>query len=141
MEEMSKDVAAANAYENIAPLAKRIEETQEKVGALTMHLGQIGMSGDVDLYMANATLYLRIFSELVISWQLLRQATVAQRKLDEAAGETAFYQGKIESARFYIQNVLPHTHANIELLMNNERIALDFDQSWFDGGVEEPATV
>ena len=141
MEEISKDVAAANAYENLAPFAKKVEETQEKVGALTMHLGQIGMSGDVDLYMANATLYLRVFSELVCSWQLLRQATVAQRKLSEGSDETAFYQGKIEAARFYIQNVLPHTHTNIELLMNNERIALDFEQSWFDGGVQEPATV
>lgn len=141
MEEMSNDVAASSAYEDIKGLGERVAEMQEKVGALTMHLGQIGMGGDVELYMANATLYLRIFSELVIAWQLLRQATVAQRALADGSDETAFYKGKIESARFYIQNVFPHTNANIELLMNNERLALDFDQSWFDGGVEEPATV
>lgn len=141
MEEMGKDLEAASSLDAIRPLADRVRETQDKVGALTMHLGQIGMSGDVDLYMANATLYLRVFSELVVSWQLMRQAATAQRALDAGTDEGAFYRGKIDAARFYVANVLPHTHTNIEILTNNERIALDFEDQNFDGGVEEPATV
>ena len=59
----------------------------------------------------NTTRLLMTLGDLIIGWLLARQAEVALRALDddEPAGrrDTAFYQGKIATARFFAQTVLP----------------------------------
>src|SRR5229473_451376 len=59
----------------------------------------------------NTTRLLMALGDLIIGWLLARQAEVALRALDEAspAGsrDTAFYQGKIATALFFAQTVLP----------------------------------
>jgi hypothetical protein len=46
-------------------------------------------------------------AELVIGWLLVRHAETALRRRDENPADRAWYDGKIASARFYAQNVLP----------------------------------
>ncbi len=47
-------------------------------------------------------------AEVVIGWLLVRQATVALKKLPEATGaDRDFYEGKIAAVRFYCKEVLP----------------------------------
>jgi len=59
----------------------------------------------------NTTRLLMALGDLIIGWLLARQAEVALTALDEAspAGgrDTAFYQGKIATALFFAQTVLP----------------------------------
>ena len=56
----------------------------------------------------NTTRLLMALGDLIIGWLLARQAEVAQRALDEGAGrDEAFYQGKLVTARFFAQTVLP----------------------------------
>jgi alkylation response protein AidB-like acyl-CoA dehydrogenase len=56
----------------------------------------------------NTTRLLMALGDLIIGWLLTRQAEVALRALDEGAGrDTAFYQGKVATARFFAQTVLP----------------------------------
>jgi hypothetical protein len=59
----------------------------------------------------NTTRLLMALGDLVIGWLLARQAEVALRALDEGvpAGsrDAAFYQGKITTALFFAQTVLP----------------------------------
>jgi len=133
MAEMSQDIAEGKQLDEIKDLAGEVEALMNAVGGLTMHLGQIGMAGDVELYMANATLYLRIFSEMVIAWQWLKQATVSQKALASSPEDDHFYNGKIATARFYIDTTLPHTKANIEILSKDPRHALDFPEHYYDG--------
>jgi hypothetical protein len=46
-------------------------------------------------------------AELVVGWLLIRHAAVAVRRKTENPGDTAFYEGKIASARFFARNVFP----------------------------------
>jgi alkylation response protein AidB-like acyl-CoA dehydrogenase len=59
----------------------------------------------------NTTRLLMALGDLIIGWLLARQAEVALGALDgppPAAGrDTAFYQGKIATSRFFAQTVLP----------------------------------
>lgn len=57
----------------------------------------------------NANRLLMSLGDLVIGWLLLRQAEVAIDALDRTydQGDTAFYRGKIASARFFAGTVLP----------------------------------
>ncbi len=56
----------------------------------------------------NSTRLLMALGDLLIGWLLARQAEVALSALDQgAARDEAFYQGKVATARFFAETVLP----------------------------------
>jgi alkylation response protein AidB-like acyl-CoA dehydrogenase len=56
----------------------------------------------------NSTRLLMALGDLLIGWLLARQAEVALDALDQGAGrDEAFYQGKVATARFFAETVLP----------------------------------
>jgi alkylation response protein AidB-like acyl-CoA dehydrogenase len=59
----------------------------------------------------NTTRLLMALGDLLIGWLLARQAEIALRALDDGSPggrrDAAFYQGKIATARFFAQTVLP----------------------------------
>jgi alkylation response protein AidB-like acyl-CoA dehydrogenase len=56
----------------------------------------------------NSTRLLMALGDLLIGWLLARQAEVALSALDQGAGrDEAFYQGKVATARFFAETVLP----------------------------------
>ena len=131
MIEIGKALAEANALEPLKAVAEKVQNLLNEVVRTTMHLGALGMSGEVHLYICNATAYLDMFSQLALAWQLLLQATAAQKALDAGTEEEAFYKGKIETAKFYAGYVVPQAMATAQILTANERTALDFHEDWF----------
>src|SRR5690606_1059592 len=99
---------------------------------VTMHLGGIGMSGELSRYISHATPYLRAFSQMAVSWQFLWQAIVAQKALASGDGNPAFYRSKLATARYYIGAILPSTHTICALIKSEEDSALHFREEWFD---------
>jgi alkylation response protein AidB-like acyl-CoA dehydrogenase len=68
----------------------------------------------------NTTRLLMALGDLVIGWLLARQAEVALGALDGAPGamsaaDRAFYQGKLATARFFAQTVLPRLAVEREI--------------------------
>jgi len=69
----------------------------------------------------NTTRLLMALGDLVIGWLLARQAEIALAALDGAgadqlsAADKAFYQGKLATARFFAQTVLPRLSAEREI--------------------------
>ncbi len=131
LDEISKTVAEASRVESLKDMAVKVAAASDAVGDVTAHLAGIAMGGDIELYMSAATPYLRMFSRLVISWLFLWQSTLAQKALEACAGDENYYKGKLGTARFYLNNELPHLHATVQILKNGERTALDFDEAWF----------
>ncbi|MBO0807462.1 MAG: acyl-CoA dehydrogenase [Actinobacteria bacterium] len=65
----------------------------------------------------NTTRFLMALGDLVIGWLLARQAEVAMAALDDPdrsrnPQDQAFYQGKLATARFFAQTVLPRLAAD-----------------------------
>jgi alkylation response protein AidB-like acyl-CoA dehydrogenase len=69
----------------------------------------------------NTTRLLMALGDLVIGWLLARQAEIALATLDSeradqmSAADRAFYQGKLASARFFAQTVLPRLAVEREI--------------------------
>jgi butyryl-CoA dehydrogenase len=131
MKEIAKTIEAAGELDTLKEIAAKVQEAQNEVINTTMHLAGIGMSGEVHLDICNATMFLEMFSQLIFAWQWLVQAIVAQKALDAGTQEETFYRGKVETARFYVNNVLPHALTTAQVLRSNERTALDFKPEWF----------
>lgn len=131
MIEIGNTSTEAEGCTSLKDIVEKVQEVQNEVIAATMHLGAIGMSGQVHQYICNATAYLEMFSQLLMGWQHLKQAIVAQKALDAGTHDEDFYRGKIETARFYANTALPYALTTARMLQSNEYTALNYKENWF----------
>ncbi len=131
-EEIGKTIEEARGIEALKDVTDKVDAAfNEVVETTTGYLAQIGMGGDIKLYMSYASPYLDMFAQLLVSWQFLWQSIVAQKALDAGTSEETFYKGKLATARFYINTELPHARATAQIIKSGERTAFDFEEDWF----------
>ncbi len=75
-------------------------------------------SGDPEVALANASLYLEAVGHVVIAWIWLEQ-------LLAATGEGDFYAGKRAAAQYFFRYELPKTGPQLDLLASLDRTTLD----------------
>jgi 3-(methylthio)propanoyl-CoA dehydrogenase len=97
------------------------------VDALEQAIGYVvaNYATDIRAVSVGAVPMLKLFGIVAGGWQLLRSAAIAQRRLAEAGGgDTAFYEAKILSARFYADYVLPQSSGLAHGIMHGAAGAL-----------------
>ena len=80
-----------------------VREAARTVGAVTMHLARLGLSGDKEGMLLHSSDYLELFSTAVVGWMWLAQAAAAR----EARRDEPFYRGKLSAAQHFIRGELP----------------------------------
>jgi hypothetical protein len=73
-----------------------------------MWLAQNGMKNP-DNAGAGSVDYLRMFGLVVVGYLWTRQVVAAKAKLAAGGGNTAFYEAKLVSARFWMERLMPDT--------------------------------
>ncbi|MFC7048362.1 acyl-CoA dehydrogenase [Emcibacter nanhaiensis] len=109
-----------------------VAESLDLVGRVTRTLtGK--MAEDVDLALANATLYLDFMGRVIIAWMWLRQARAAKLALNEEpeGNQADYYQGKLQAARYFMGRELTRTKEQANILMGFESSAFEMQDSWF----------
>jgi alkylation response protein AidB-like acyl-CoA dehydrogenase len=86
--------------------ATQLEKAVNQIGATAMHLGQVGMGGNLEGTMLQATPFLEMFGTVHLGLEALDQACVAKRVI-ERDGETKYLKGKLLNLPFYTANLLP----------------------------------
>src|SRR6476659_5198622 len=137
VQEFAKDLGAAVDKEREL-LGKALEDVQGIVGHMIGDLVKSDprMGGDAaNLYKVgqNTTRLLLAAGDRVVGWLLLRQAEVAQRRLESgASGKDAdFYRGKVAAASFYAKNVLPKIAAEPAIAEATDNDLMDVPESAF----------
>ncbi len=69
------------------------------------------LGSDPDDAAAGATAFLKLFGTVAGGGVLARSAIAAKKQLDAGSNESDFYKGKIATARFYAEQVLPQAAA------------------------------
>lgn len=106
----NKDIAAAKAA-GLDEQAAAIQKAVGFLGAAAMHLGKLGMEGDLEGAMLQSMSFLNLFGMVVLGVHALEQATIAQKALDAGASDENFYKGKLLNLDWYIGTRLPHAVA------------------------------
>ena len=89
-------------------------------------------NGEVELALANASLYLEACGHVVVAWLWLKQALLAVESMGHAnASEREFYQGKLQACQYFFRWELPKTRHQFELLNNLDRTCLEMQDAWF----------
>jgi len=84
----------------------------------TLWIATRGMANPDDAGAA-ATEYQRMFAQVVLAWIWARQALIALEKIN--GSEKEFYQSKLDTARFYMQRILPQNVGLLATITNGSK--------------------
>ncbi len=118
--EVDKGVALARTNGLPEDLANAVAGALSEAESLTMHLAQLGLSGDVAKMMLHSADYLDLMSVLVVAWQHLCMAAVAAKKSPANDDDAAFLRGKQLAAEYFIRTEVPRLHMLAALCRSGE---------------------
>jgi alkylation response protein AidB-like acyl-CoA dehydrogenase len=124
---MKRTVGEFRAVAGLADLAADLEKRVDLLGAMGLFLADCFKAGKVLVPISNGLPFIHFMGDICLAWMLFWQAGIAARSLagicdakgvdpgDQAQRsallsqdkQAAFYDGKLQSARFFIKNVLP----------------------------------
>lgn len=123
------------------PQAAALRQRWQRLADVTR---QLHATGDLNLTLANATVYLEAFGHLVMAWIWLEQKLVADRGGEsgsenggDSGGDRAtdadanFYAGKRQACQWFFAAELPRVDTQLDLLASLDTSALQMQDAWF----------
>jgi hypothetical protein len=124
--------ARASESEDLQRHGKLLNEALDRVMVVSRNLLCVLGRGELDLGLANASVYLELFGHTVIGWMWLRQALIARAQVGTAdQADRDFYQGKLQACAFFFRWELPRTRQWADLLDSLDPTALEMQDAWF----------
>jgi alkylation response protein AidB-like acyl-CoA dehydrogenase len=130
LREMAETIDKALTINELQPQADVLKKEIDRLNQVVTHLSPLMFSGKIDAFLADATVFMEQISLVVIGWQWLKMAVVAEQK---GRFSTAFYEGKKVAMQFFMQYELPHASACARTLLANQAfLTLNLDESVLD---------
>ncbi|MEK6638593.1 MAG: acyl-CoA dehydrogenase C-terminal domain-containing protein [Pseudomonadota bacterium] len=107
---VTEEAAAAKANPALEDYATRLEKSLGDLQASTMWLMQNGLANP-DNAGAGSTAYMHQMGIVILGLMWLRMARAAQGALTAGTDEKAFMEGKLMTARFFSERIMPDTGA------------------------------
>ncbi len=127
-------ISAAREYEDLKPYAALLDKGLKSLESITLHLVGVAAEKGTAVFLADATLYLELFSYLAIGWQWLLQAISVQKAMQSrlSKSESNFYQGKWFTFRYFFEYELPKAEGVIQRLKSEDALTVDMDPDFFN---------
>jgi butyryl-CoA dehydrogenase len=134
IEEVKKSIEEAKKYPDIKTYAEELEQAFALLQDVTATVTSLAIKGEIEIFLADATLYLEFFSIICIAWQWLIQAIAAQKALDSKPSEADehFYKGKLHTFRFFFEYELPKTAGLAKRLKKGDGLTVQMRPEFFD---------
>ena len=134
LEEVGKTIEAARTHSELKPAIDDLEKALALLQEVTSHLVSLALSGQIDLFLADATLYLEFFGIICIAWQWLIQAKAAHQALagKVSASDADFYHGKIHAFRYFYAYELPKIAGLAKRLQNSDGLTVSMPTAYFE---------
>lgn len=130
--EIQRDLSAITQAES-AKLAKKLGIYLTKLHELLTHVATTLQSDKHFTLSANAQAMMNAFATIVVSWIWVRQASVAETLLTNAQSDSAkaFYHGKVQAAKYFLDWELPTIERDLQLLHSNNEVCAHMQPDWF----------
>ena len=127
--------ARAKVFEELAPLADKVEQAVNRLGETALSIGQKAMSPEIKTAFAHAFPLLDVMGDVIMAWMLLWRASVAQEKLSNGAKkkDVSFYEAQIQTAEFFIRTVLPVTLGKMDSIVDGSDAAVAISENGLGG--------
>ena len=132
MARIEATVGEARAHSRLAESAERLQKAARAISGATEAINAVKVSGDKEKALANATLYLDAFGQVVVGWLWLRQGLRAVEGLARSEGQDdAFYEGKLRACEYFARYELSGVVSVAELLKTVDDTALGMADAAF----------
>jgi butyryl-CoA dehydrogenase len=112
---------ARSAPEELAGYGNRLTAAAELLAGT---VADLYAAGDIDVTLANSSLFLDAAGHVVIAWMWLEQAVAAP-------GQDPFHTGKRAAARYFFRYELPRAEQQLQFLRTCDTTTLDMQPEWF----------
>ncbi len=149
--EMNAVVAKCQANETLKPLAADVQQAVNTLAEMAMYFSGSVKSGKFMVPISNAYPFMMMMGKIVMAWFLLWEAGIAEEKLESiCAGkkidagdkaklaalagsdsEAAFYIGKVEEAKYFINHVLPEVDAAVKAIKSEDLSMIEIPEESF----------
>jgi len=148
LQEIQKVTGQAKKVKGLEPLANRVDEAVTRLGEIALHLGKTALSPDFKVAFAYAKPFLDVMGDVCMAWMLLWRSTIAVPKLEKLAGgldpnarsaqaakskDLAFYEGQLQSARYFINSLLPITMGKMNAIEAGDPAVVEIPEASFGG--------
>jgi len=113
---------------------KLLHKSAKVIGDVALNYTIYIKEGKLGLIALGATRFLECCSEVFLAQMILEQGLIAQKKSKNFSADSAdgiFYQGKLETARYFCRNMLPNVFARQVVLQQEDTSALDIPEGAF----------
>ena len=133
MLEVMGTIEAADKIADLRDCAERLRESLEKLRQVTDFLLTFAAKGDIELFLADSTLYLELFGIAAVGWQWLLQGITAHAKLLEtqSESESTFYRGKLWTMKYFFHYEMPKTEGLTKRLLEADGLTVQMDPELF----------
>jgi butyryl-CoA dehydrogenase len=133
LEEIQDAVNTAQADTDLAAYAGELAQAAEKLKEVTNGLIGVAIKGNIELFLADATLYMELFGIVAVAWQWLLQAVAVNKAIRSKPGEDdlKFYQGKLYVFRYFFGYELPKMEGLYRLLLNADGLTVEMHADLF----------
>lgn len=98
--------------------AHQLADSLVQIQKVLAKLLPVAAEGKIDLFLADATVFLEMVSYTIIGWQWLKMGVIAANQLAHGQQEKrSFYEGKIHTMEFYFAYEMPHAAACAKTLL------------------------
>ena len=132
--ELESAASRAEAIEELAEYGKRLRAALDRLKEVTARQVEAAIKGEVELFLADASLYLEMFGYVTIAWQWLLQGLAASVKLTGAASEADrnFYQGKLMTMKYFFHYELPRMEGPARRLLEADGLTVAMKPALFE---------
>ena len=126
--EVNEILDRARAHDELADLIGSVEKARDSLGASAMHLGGLGMQGNLPGAMLQASPFLEQFGCVALAVEAVEQARVAldRQAAGGMSGDAARrYRGKVLNLRFYVAHILPRAIATGRSIRSGDESCMD----------------
>jgi alkylation response protein AidB-like acyl-CoA dehydrogenase len=125
--EVQSTIKQALAVPILQPAAHQLAGAAQELHETTLHLIDLAMQKQPEVFLADATLYLEYFGTIAIGWQWLKQGLAADHASSSGnKGESpAFYRSKLAAMHYFFEYELPKTMACRQRLLSSKRVTLE----------------
>lgn len=140
-------IESARNHQALGPEVQLLEASKNSVAEVAMFFATKARE-DLSVPVLYACPFLDLFGDMVVGWQLLWQAKIAQERLEallsehsasqekkaaflEENREASYYAGKIAAARFFAHTFLTLSPAKAKVIKDADRSALEIPETAF----------
>lgn len=124
-------IAAGKEDPELKKYAEQLDGALTLLESITEYLLLIALKGEMEIFMADSTLYLELMGIIAIAWQWLLQGITARKGLNAAPGDADFYNGKILTMKYFYKYELPRAASVADTLENSSGLIIKMKKEYF----------